>query len=102
MWISLGEPSRLRGKFDMCRASSEVLPHWPLGHGLIAFRSAKRFLEIAVGVEVVFKTTGSAKTTEAKKLLATKADLLPKTLVAELEEATTGVEAAAGMNGETT
>lgn len=102
MWNSLSDASRLREKFDMCSASSEVFLEEPLGHGLTAFRSAKRFIAIAVGVEVVFKTTGSAKTTEAKKLLATKADLLPKTLVAELEKAMTGVEAAAGMKGETT
>lgn len=92
LWTSLSDAGRLREKFDMCSASSEAFLEEPLGHGQMAFRSAKRFLAIVVGVEIVFKTTGSAKATEANKLLATKADLLPKTLVAELQKATTGVE----------
>lgn len=102
IWKSLSDAGRLREKFDMCSNSSEAFLEEPLAHGLAAFRAAKRLLAIVVGVDVLYKATGSARAVEAKKLLATKADQFPKTLLAELEKATTGVASNTAKHAEST
>lgn len=89
LWRATSEGSRLQKKFHLPVVDEDQVDEVAegLAQACNVFKDAKKAITIVVAARAIFKLTGLEQAMEIKRLLDTKKELLPRSLLTELEKA---------------